>query len=78
MKLEKDKWYFLLFLCMQACSQKPACVFLTPNYNRLQTIEVDCKGNTYGECIIKYDNALKKSNNDKETIMNDFQTKKNK
>ena len=74
--MTKNKWYFLLFLFIQACSQKPVCVFSTPNYNRLQTIEVDCKGNTYGECIIKYDNALKKSNKDKEIIMNDFQTNK--
>lgn len=36
---------------------------------RLTIINIDCKGKTYGDCIIEYDSALKQSNKDKQTII---------
>lgn len=36
---------------------------------RLTIINVDCKGKTYGDCIIEYDSALKQSNKDKQVII---------
>lgn len=36
---------------------------------RLTIINVDCKGKTYGDCIIEYNSALKQSNKDKQAII---------
>lgn len=63
--------YILLLFLITACNKNLSCNII-PNYVRLQKIYVDCENNTYGECIIKYDNALKKSNQDKEALKNYF------
>lgn len=61
--------YLFLLLFLTSCFAKQNCATPTINYSRLESIEVNCSKNTYGECILKYDNALKKSNDDKKAIL---------
>ena len=61
--------YILLLLSLTSCFAKQNCTIPVINYSRLEPIEVDCSRNTYGECLLKYDNALKKSNEDKKAIL---------
>lgn len=62
----------VFFILLSGCAKKIECAPSTLNYIRLEKIYVDCRGNTYGECIIKYDNALKKSNEDKDSLLKDI------
>lgn len=59
--------YILLLFLITSCNKNLSCNII-PNYVRLQEITVDCNNKTYGECIIEYDSALKKSNQDKNSI----------
>ncbi len=68
----KNILFLFILILLVSCKHNFVHNDIPLNYIRLQKIYVDCENNTYGECIIKYDNALKKSNQDKEALKNYF------
>lgn len=57
-----------MIISLTSCETINSCDLPLP-LQRLTIIQVDCKGKTYGDCIIEYDNALKQSNADKKAIL---------